>query len=270
MIARTEDDYLKLLQALQPKGKIWTLDPDADWTKLLKGLAVEFSRIDQRALDLINESLPSQIDELLEEWENEYGIYSEDIELKTKQERINTVVTKYLETGGTYEGYFEEIGSNLGYTLSIQLDSPFWVGYSTVGAPVGGLLKQFWWRVLITIEEDINYNLERLMYEIQTFKSGHTQVDFEFYGRGFSRGFNCGFNSFPDFDNSWGDNRYGKIGDSGLGFSRGFDNSFANAYDYNGIMLVGGFSHGFSIGTNRHSGGSFSGSGFSNGFYKPH
>lgn len=270
MIARTYEDYLKLFQALQPPGKIWTLDPDATWTQVLKGLSIEPARIEQRALDLINESLPSQIDELLEEWENEYGIYSEDIELKTVEERVATVVTKYLETGGTYEGYFEEIGTNLGYTLSIQLDSPFWVGIGAVGDAVGGLLKQFWWRVLITIEDGINYNLERLMYEIQTFKSGHTQVDFDFYGRGFSRGFSAGFDSFPDFDNSWGGNGYGKIGDSGLGFSRGFDNSFANAYDYDGIMLTGGFSHGFSIGTNRHSGGSFKNHPFTNGFYKPH
>ena len=271
MISRTSEDYKKLFQSLLPPGKLWTRDPDAVLTQVLHGLATEFSRIEGRGYDLFNESLPSQVEELIADYEDDYGIYEENLELgKTIEQRVATIVTKYLETGGTYAGYFEGIASDLGYTITIDYASPFWCNIGTCIDPVGELVNLFWWRVFITIEENINYNIEQLMHEFVKYKPGHTLVVFDFYGRGFSRGFSAGFNAFPDFDNSWGDNGYGKIGDKGLGFGRGFSNAFANAYDYDGIMLTGGFSHGFSIGMNRYSGGGFKHHPFTNGFFKPH
>ncbi len=271
MITRTSEDYKKLFQSLLPKGRIWTRSPDAILTKILHGLATEYSRVEGRGFDLFNESLPSQIEELISDYENDYGIYEENIELgKTTAQRVATIVTKYIETGGTYEGYFEEIAAELGYTITVSYATPFWCDVSTCISSVGELVNLFWWKVNITIEENINYNIEQLMQEFIKFKPGHTLVVFDFYGRGFSRGFSSGYDAFPDFDNSWGDNGYGKIGDKELGFSRGFSNAFANAYDYDGIMLTGGFSHGFSIGFNRYSGGGFKHHSFTNGFFKPH
>jgi uncharacterized protein YmfQ (DUF2313 family) len=270
MIGRNDTDYQKLLISLLPKGKIWNKRTDSTSGKVFHGLSGELARVDQRAFDLFNQSLHSQVTELIEEYENDYGLHEQNIELgKTLEERVQSIIAKLLEYGGTYKSYFIDILASLGYTITIEEFKPFWCNVGVCGDAVGGLLNLFWWKVLITIEDGINYNIEKLMYEIQKYKPAHTSVLFDFYGRGFSRGFSAGFNSFPDFDNSWGGNGYGKIGDKGLGFGRGFNSGFANAYDYDGIVLTGGFSQGFSIGFDRYSGGGFR-KGFSIGFSRPH
>ncbi len=270
MRAKSSEDYLRLFQSLLPTGKIWNRTPDSTLTKLLYGLADEFARIEQRSFDLVDESIPSQVDELLEDYENDYGLNQEKLELgKTTAQRVADLLAKFTEYGGTHKEYFEDIATELGYTITLEYFTPFWAGVGVAGDAIGPLVNMFYWKVLIAIEADINYNTERLMSEISKYKPAHTLVLFDWHGRGFSRGFNKGFNSFPEWDNSWGDNSYGKIGDKGLGFSRGFSNGFANAYDYDGIFYTGGFHSGFNIGFNRYSGGGFS-KVFSTGFSTPH
>jgi uncharacterized protein YmfQ (DUF2313 family) len=270
MSGRDDTLYLKLLQSLLPKGKIWNRVSGSTLTKFLWGLAGEYARIEGRGFDLFEESLPSQISELLTDYEIEYGLYEENINLgKTVEERVQAIVAKTLEYGRTDKEYFEDLAADLGYTIIIEEFDPAWCGVVVCGEACGPLVNMFYWKIWITVEDGINYNIERLIQEIQKFKPAHTLVLFDFYGRGFSEGFNCGFNSQPDWDNSWGGNGYGKIGDAGLGFGRGFSIGFANAYDYDGNNYVGGFSYGFRLGFDRYSGGEFT-DGFSIGFSRPH
>lgn len=288
MIGRNDVDYQRLLQSLLPKGKIWNRRSDSILGKFLYGLAGEMARVDERSFDLFNESLHSKVYELLEEYENDYGLHEQNIELgKTIEERITSIVAKLLEYGGTYKHYFETIMAELGYTVSIEEFGPFWCNVGACGDTVGGLLNLFWWRVLIHIQPGINYNIEQVMYDINKFKPAHTSVLFSFYRvGGFTSGFTSGFDlgnrggftsgftsgfwaAMPDFDNSWGGDGYGKIGAAGLGYGRGFNRGFANAYDYDGIMLTGGFHYGFGVGFNRYSGGGFR-KVFSIGFSRQH
>jgi len=253
----TGDMYLKLFHSLLPKGKLWNRTPNSLTTKLLRGFAEELSRISLRAEDLFNESVPSRVSELLDEYEYDLGLYDKNLGLTTA-ERIESIVAKFYQYGFSHKEYFISIAADLGYTITIEEFSPFFVGLSTVNTPIGPLRNIHFWLVWITIEEGIKYNLQELMDTINAVKPAHTIALYDFKGREFSNAFDCSFFASPSFDNSWGGTGYGILCSRGLDFGREFSNAFANAYDYDGIMLTGAFGKEFSTDFDRYSGGAFS------------
>lgn len=66
--------YTTLLQKHLPAGDAWPRDEDTELFELLDGLGVEFSRVEQRALDLIEEIDPRTTSELLDDWERVCGL----------------------------------------------------------------------------------------------------------------------------------------------------------------------------------------------------
>lgn len=61
--------YARMLKLLLPPGKVWNLLPDSLLSAVLLAAGDELARIHQRALDLLVEADPAQVDELLEDWE---------------------------------------------------------------------------------------------------------------------------------------------------------------------------------------------------------
>ncbi len=253
----TGEMYLKLFQSLLPKGKLWNRSPSSLTTKMLRGFAEELSRVSLRAEDLFNESVPSRVSELLDEYEYDLGLYDKNLGLTTA-ERVESIVAKFYQYGFSHKEYFISIASDLGYTITIEEFSPFFVGLSTVNTPIGPLRNIHFWLVWVTIEEGIRYNLQELMDTINAVKPAHTIALYDFKGREFSNAFDCSFFASPSFDNSWGGTDYGILCSRGLDFGREFSNAFANAYDYDGIMLTGAFGKEFSTDFDRDSGGAFS------------
>lgn len=62
--------YARMLTALLPPGKLWSLI-DSTLSELLLGIADEYGRVDGRASDLVEESDPTTAVELLPEYETE-------------------------------------------------------------------------------------------------------------------------------------------------------------------------------------------------------
>jgi len=60
---------LTALQALLPRGRAWTRAVGTRLTSLLEAIACEFDRLEARAADLLRESVPSDADERLPDWE---------------------------------------------------------------------------------------------------------------------------------------------------------------------------------------------------------
>jgi len=67
-------DYLAQLQALLPPGPAWPKGADASLTKMLTGLAQELARVDDRALQLVEEVDPRTTAELFIDWERVAGL----------------------------------------------------------------------------------------------------------------------------------------------------------------------------------------------------
>lgn len=112
-------DYAQQLALLLPRGRIWEVEKDSRFERLLLGLSEEFARIDQRAKDLIKESLPSQIQETLERWEKDLGLPEDAAAPGNTDQRIAAVVHKYSKTGTQKRDFFLSIAVAMGMSAEI-------------------------------------------------------------------------------------------------------------------------------------------------------
>ena len=143
-----EDDYKEQLKKLSPTGKAWTTENDSLWVKLLSAIAREFARIDARANQLIDETLPSTTIELLSDWERIAGLpdpcsgIGASIPIRRKD-----LLTKITARGGQTSRYFIDVASQLGYSITITEFKPFCAGSSRAGDPCQEEDWRFVWRI---------------------------------------------------------------------------------------------------------------------------
>lgn len=116
-------DYLAQLQALLPPGPAWPKDTDAPLTKMLAGLAQELSRVDARALQLVDEVDPRTTAELFSDWERVAGLpdacviaFAGD---QTAAQRRASLVGRLATLGGQSAAYYIALAASLGYTVTI-------------------------------------------------------------------------------------------------------------------------------------------------------
>ncbi len=189
--------YLGLLQNLLPAGIAWTREKDSVLTALLEGLAVEPARVDDRALDLIDEADPRTTFELLTDWEQTCGLPDECTEAaETLQQRREAVVGKLTAIGGQTAEYFIEVAAQIGYLVTIDEFRPFRAGSSTAGDPLTNGDWQFTWRVNApevttwpfkvgqsTVGEPLRkWGNEKLECAINRLRPAHTHVIYAYGG----------------------------------------------------------------------------------------
>lgn len=97
------------------------------------------------------------------------------------------------------------------------------------------------------------------MFQINRIKPGHMIALYDWYGVEYSRAFDRSFDSGVFNDNAFYPGSFG----------REFDNSFRNAYDYEGEYLVGAFDGAFSLACDAHRGGGFYADHYSSAFRRP-
>lgn len=262
-MARSFKEYRRLLQSLLPKGKFWSRAESSVFTQLLNALGDELSRVETRGEDLRLEAFNNTIDELLEEWEEDFAIPDPGFDLATTDAgRRSAIAVKKIAVGDQDKDYFIEIASTLGWTITITEYAKSLAGIMTAGGD-GGLVTgddaTFYWIVNISVSNHDDGNIYQLMYEIDTRQPGHGQVLYRFYDVGFSNGFNNGFDAAPWWDGSWWP----------IGFNSAFSIGFANNSDYDGRRLTGGFAQGFGESFHVRLGGGFDFNAFDHAFAKP-
>lgn len=110
------NDYLRQLQSLLPQGQAWPRDSEATLTQLLAALAEEFSRVDRRGEDLVNEADPRNTSDLLPDWERIAGLPDTCLTAgQTIEQRRAALVSKLTSLGGQSRQYFIDIAAALGY-----------------------------------------------------------------------------------------------------------------------------------------------------------
>lgn len=122
-MALTADDYLEQQQALLPPGPAWPRDEDASLTRLLRGLADEFARVDGRAMQLLDEADPRTTAELLPDWERVAGlpdacVVAAGVTQSTSQRRA-ALTTRLTTIGGQSAAYFIALAAMLGYAITV-------------------------------------------------------------------------------------------------------------------------------------------------------
>lgn len=110
------EDYLGALQSLFPPGPAWPRDDTAPLTRLFAGLAVEFSRLDGRSDQLVDEADPRTTYELLPDWERIAGLSGGALPVAQRQADL---VSKLVSRGGQTPAYYIALGAAMGLTVTI-------------------------------------------------------------------------------------------------------------------------------------------------------
>ncbi|MGV3625249.1 MAG: putative phage tail protein [Archangium sp.] len=110
----------RVLRQLLPPGVLFDEIPDDSvLAKLLKGLSLEFERIDQRAADLVAEMDPRTATETLPEWERAYGLPDVRVPVlpSTTAGRRAAIVLKVIMRGAQNESAYRALVEACGWQL---------------------------------------------------------------------------------------------------------------------------------------------------------
>lgn len=147
-VARTPEQYRQQLRGLLPAGPAWDPELVPEIDLVLTGVAVEFSRLDARAVDLLNEMDPSGVSELVPDWESVMGLPDACLGPNPAfEDRRLSVRRRLVEVGGQSRAYFLEIAVSQGYPAPTitELRAPR-MGRSRFGAAHFGTWNaQFMW-----------------------------------------------------------------------------------------------------------------------------
>lgn len=120
-MSNTTSKFVELIKGLFPKGRLWTFPPGSTLLALIEGVAVEFVRIADRADDVLMESDPRTTDELLEDWEECFGLPGDCGELATTlQDRRTQLVSKITDVRNQNKQLYVDIANRLGYDIDVD------------------------------------------------------------------------------------------------------------------------------------------------------
>jgi uncharacterized protein YmfQ (DUF2313 family) len=114
-VARTPEQYRLQLRGLLPSGPAWDPELVPEIELVLAGVAVEFSRLEARAVDLLNEMDPAGVSELVLDWEAIMGLPDACLGPNPAfEDRRLSVRRRLFEVGGQNPAYFIEIAVSQG------------------------------------------------------------------------------------------------------------------------------------------------------------
>ena len=145
------DEYLQQLLSLLPRGPAWIADRDTVLSRLLRAEASQLADIDRRAVALLNEFLPAQAIDLLEEWEQSVGLPDACTDLgSTIQQRrtalVNTIVSRLDTNPSTYV----RIGREFGVEIEVDEHDQARAANDSAMDTSGGKWRHVWWVTIPT------------------------------------------------------------------------------------------------------------------------
>ena len=236
-------NYLRLLQALLPKGRAWNRDDGSMLTEVLQAQADELARVDGRSDVLLNERDTRLTSELLIEHETDLGLPDTcSTEGETIQERRRAAHAKLIALGQQNPAYFIELALAFGWTITITEYTPFWCGVGGSGEPCGDQETIFYWKVSIAYGSgDIIYFLcdssesgdpisyipgtESLVCLLSKYKPAHTVFFFDYVGPEFDRAYSAAFDSLPSESEGYLEGAFWRE------FGSGFDVHYGGEFD---------------------------------------
>jgi uncharacterized protein YmfQ (DUF2313 family) len=147
-VIRTAEEYRQQLQGLLPSGPAWDPELVPEVALVLSGVALEFSRLDARAVALLNEMDPAGVSELVPDWEVIMGLPDSCLGPNPAfEDRRLAVRRRLVEVGGQSRAYFIEIAVSQGYpNATITEHRAPRMGRSCFGSAHFGTWKaQFMW-----------------------------------------------------------------------------------------------------------------------------
>lgn len=177
-------DYLAQLMALAPQGAAWSRENGTTLRGLFEGMADELARIDGRGDDLMEQTDPRAVTEMLDDWERAFGLPDACVTAEpTPDGRRLALHRKVASLGGQTGAYFVGMSALLGYLTDVEEFSPsrlpLRLPFRLAGRPWA-----FAWRVAIygplELTEDPIYASADIECVIQRLKPAHTIVSFDY------------------------------------------------------------------------------------------
>ncbi|RQQ64349.1 YmfQ family protein [Burkholderia stagnalis] len=148
----TAADFLRALQGLMPRGRVWPRAQDAVQTKVLSGLAPSYERQTARANYLLVDAFPATAYELLPEWEETLGLPDPCAgPAPTIPQRQSQVVARFVGGGGPSINDLIQFAANLGYTITITQFVEARAGQMRAGDACNGTAWSFTWQINATL-----------------------------------------------------------------------------------------------------------------------
>lgn len=180
----TAADYLAQLMALAPQGAAWSRESGTTLRGLFEGMADELARVDGRAADLMVQTDPRVVTEMLADWERAYGLPDGCVTAEpTPDGRRLALHHKVASLGGQSGPYFVGMSALLGYLTDVETFRPSRLPL-TLPTPLLGRPWAFAWRVAVygplELTEDPIYASADIECVIQRLKPAHTVVSFDY------------------------------------------------------------------------------------------
>lgn len=177
-------DYLEQLKALLPQGAAWTREAGSTLSSVLEGVAADLARVDQRGRDLMVQTDPRAVTEMLTDWERAWGLPDGCVSASpTEAGRRLALHQRVASLGGQSASYYVSLSAMLGYDVGVEEFRPTRLPFP-IAAPVLGRPWAFAWKLAVYgpvgIEEAPVYASADLACVVERLKPGHTVVTFDF------------------------------------------------------------------------------------------
>jgi uncharacterized protein YmfQ (DUF2313 family) len=155
----SNDDLLGAALTFWPPGAAWG-SPDGEAISLssliarfTRVLVSQFETLYARAFSLARESSVSGVNELLAEWEVEYGLPDSCLSGEaTRSERLRALEAKVASAAVITPGDFIRVAANYGFEITITEPAMFECGFSECGGEheIGPASEETYWFVSVT------------------------------------------------------------------------------------------------------------------------
>jgi uncharacterized protein YmfQ (DUF2313 family) len=141
-------DFQSALLNLLPRGRVWPKDPNSVQAQVMGAIAPTYWRVAQAAVDLIADSFPATVIDMLTEWQLSLGLPDPCAgQAPTLVQQRQQIVARLTDSGGQSIAYFTNLATQLGYAITISQFAPFRCGQSRCSQQLGNTDWFFLWQV---------------------------------------------------------------------------------------------------------------------------
>ncbi len=141
-------DFQHAILALLPRGRAWPRRLTTTLAAIAGGIGDAFAQFQAACVNFLDvESDPAQTNELLPDWEADYGLPDScTIGTPTLDERHAALLSKIAAVGGQSASYFIGVAAALGFTVTITI-FPVSDTWSSPWSPANTVAWRFAWQV---------------------------------------------------------------------------------------------------------------------------
>lgn len=191
----TKEQYAQAFIQLMPLGLLFEIDDSTQLYKLILAICANYEIFDAYCDNFLQEIYPDTTQQLLTDWEAEYGLPDECSQPDdTTETRRKLLLAKYNALGGQTAAYYIKLALYLGYVITITEFTTFRTNINKTNDVLYGEAWKWVWQVNCTSttgiyfrtnlsttnEKLIDFGNERLICFLEKYKPAHTHLIFNF------------------------------------------------------------------------------------------